>query len=64
MVILNTPDSLGVAPDDFYDIDVSSTGHVSVNNSMWSEKRSMDDILEIVDGKYILKGRSRYNSFR
>ena len=24
---------------------------------MWSEKRSMDDILEIVDGKYILKGR-------
>jgi acyl-coenzyme A synthetase/AMP-(fatty) acid ligase len=52
-----TPDSLGVAPDDFYDIDVSSTGHVSVNNSMWSEKRSMDDILEIVDGKYILKGR-------
>ena len=52
-----TPDSLGVAPDDFYEIDVSSTGHVSVNNSMWSEKRSMDDILEIVDSQYILKGR-------
>jgi acyl-CoA synthetase (AMP-forming)/AMP-acid ligase II len=51
------PDSLGVAPDDFYEIDVSSTGHVSVNNSMWSEKRSMDDILEIVDSQYILKGR-------
>ena len=53
----HTPDSLGVAPDDFYDIDVSSTGNVSVNNSMWSERRIMDDILEIVDGKYILKGR-------
>ena len=52
-----TPDSLGVAPDDFYDIDVSSTGNVSVNNCMWSERRIMDDILEIVDGKYILKGR-------
>ena len=51
-----TPDSLGVPPDDFYDIDVSSS-HVSVNNSMWTERRNMDDILEIVDGQYILKGR-------
>ena len=50
------PDSLGVPPDDFYDIDVSSS-HVSVNNSMWTERRDMDDILEIVDGQYILKGR-------
>ena len=51
------PDSLGVAPDDFYAIDVSSTGHVSVNNNLWVGERDMDDILEIIDGKYILKGR-------
>lgn len=50
-------DCLGVSPDDFYDIQVSSTTNASVGCQLWSEDRILDDILYIEDNLYFLKGR-------
>jgi len=50
-------DCLGVPPDDFYDIQVSPTTNASVGCQLWSEDRTLDDILYIEDNLYFLKGR-------
>lgn len=50
-------DCLGVPPDDFFDIQVSPTTNASVGCQMWSEDRTLDDILYVEDNLYFLKGR-------
>ena len=50
-------DCLGVPPDDFYDIQVSPTTNASVGCQLWSEDRTLDDILYVEDNLYFLKGR-------
>ena len=50
-------DCLGVPPDDFYDIQVSPTTNAIVGCQMWSEDRTLDDILYVEDNLYFLKGR-------
>ena len=50
-------DCLGVPPDDFYDIQVLPTTNASVGCQLWSEDRTLDDILYIEDNLYFLKGR-------
>ena len=50
-------DCLGVPPDDFYDIQVSPTTNAIVGCQLWSEDRTLDDILYVEDNLYFLKGR-------
>ena len=50
-------DCLGVPPDDFYDIQVSPSTNASVGCQLWSEDRTLDDILYVEDNLYFLKGR-------
>ena len=50
-------DCLGVPPDDFFDIQVSPTTNASVGCQVWSEDRTLDDILYVEDNLYFLKGR-------
>ena len=50
-------DCLGVPPDDFFDIQVSPTTNASVGCQLWSEDRTLDDILYVEDNLYFLKGR-------
>ena len=50
-------DCLGVPPDDFFDIQVSPTTNAIVGCQMWSEDRTLDDILYVEDNLYFLKGR-------
>ena len=50
-------DCLGVPPDDFYNIQVSPTTNAIVGCQMWSEDRTLDDILYVEDNLYFLKGR-------
>ena len=50
-------DCLGVPPDDFYNIQVSPTTNAIVGCQLWSEDRTLDDILYVEDNLYFLKGR-------
>jgi len=50
-------DCLGVPPDDFFNIQVSPTTNASVGCQLWSEDRTLDDILYVEDNLYFLKGR-------
>ena len=50
-------DCLGVPPDDFYDIQVSPSTNASVGCQLWSEDRTLDEILYVEDNLYFLKGR-------
>ena len=50
-------DCLGVPPDDFFDIQVSPTTNAIVGCQLWSEDRTLDDILYVEDNLYFLKGR-------
>ena len=47
-------DCLGVPPDDFYDIQVSPTTNAIVGCQLWSEDRTLDDILYVKDNLYFL----------
>ena len=50
------PMSLGVLPDDHYKVTLTDE-RAMVECEWWKEPRYMDDVLELRDGQYILKGR-------
>lgn len=50
------PNSLGIIPDDFYDVRLVD-GRFVVNHEFWDEPRTLEDVVEQHGDQYILKPR-------
>lgn len=50
------PDSLGIIPDDFYDVEFND-GYLDVTHEWWGETRRMEDEMKVVNGEYILTNK-------
>lgn len=52
------PDSLGIIPDDFYDVEFND-GYLDVTHEWWGETRRMEDEMKVIDGEYILTNKRK-----
>lgn len=50
------PNSLGIIPDDFYDVEFND-GYLDVTHEWWGETRRMEDEMKVVDDEYILTNK-------